>query len=145
MAPMPAAPSAPATTVVELLPEEWPLVAHIEPFASGGLPAPNGYWRILAALQGPRLLGTVSIHTQVHFDPWWIAPDARGNPAVVGGLVRKALGIFRKQSVGYVFCTIADDQPEVQHAAEHLGFERAPGALYLLDLDRLARLAPVVS
>lgn len=124
----------PTLTTRELPPTEWDRVARIEPFDTGGLPPDNGYWTIFVAEVGDEIVGCVSVHTQVHVDPWWIAP---GHPTVARALLRAVLPLLDANDVAQVFCTIADTKPHSTSIAERLGWTPAPGKLYLMIRDQL--------
>jgi len=113
---------------------EWPLLleAGVEPFASAGLPDPPDHWRLVGAFEGDRLVGVAGLYNAVHNDPWWIAPGARRNPAVVLALWRALREVLDGFGVSLLHVTVADDQPEVQAMVERLGYQPAPGRLYLL-------------
>jgi hypothetical protein len=124
-------------TFRELPGEEWPKVRDIEPFDQAGLPPDNGHWRILVAELDGQIIGCTSVHTQVHWDPWWIAPEHRTNPVVVRGLVRQGAELLTNLGIDHAFCTISDEQFLSQRLATRLGFIEAPGKLYLLNIDQL--------
>ncbi len=109
----------------------------VYPYNITGLPPDNGNWRIIVAEDEGVIVGCTSIHSQVHFDPWWIATEAQANPAVVRGLLRTSVEILRELTVHHVFCTIDQTHLITQDLAERLGFIKAPGALYLLNVDDL--------
>lgn len=122
--------------IVRELPfDEWEKVRGIEPYCTGGLPASDEHWKIFVAEEDEHILGCVALHTEVHFDPWWIHPGA--HPGVVRGLLREAGDRLRELSIDHVFCTIGDQHRLSQRAASHLGFTAAPGQLYLLDVDQI--------
>jgi hypothetical protein len=123
-------------TTRELPPSEWPRVTHIPPY-NLGLPPDNGHWRIIVAEDAGEIVGCVALHSQVHFDPWWIARDRKTNPAIVTGLLATSVGILRELGVDHVFATIDETHLATQQVAEHLGFTAAPGRLWLVDVDRL--------
>lgn len=125
-------------TTRELPEAEWDRLKSVEPFDKAGLPPANGHWRVLVAEDETNtIVGCVSLHTQVHFDPWWIAESQRANPNVVRGLIHSSVAILKDLSIDHVFATIDQTHKQTQAVAEHFGFERAPGQLYLLDLDHL--------
>lgn len=118
---------------------EWPklVIDRVEPFATHGLPPANDHWRIVVTEIDDRIVAAVSLHTQVHFDPWWIADEHRKNPGVVRGLLRESLSILDTVGIDHVFATVAE--PAVAALAEHLGFRPAPGTLYLLTTTQIDR------
>jgi hypothetical protein len=123
-------------TARELPIEEWDKLRGIEPYASGGVPASDEHWKVFVVEnETGQILGCTALHTEVHFDPWWLSPGA--HPGVVRGLLREAIDLLQSKSIDHVFCTIEEGHHASQHAASHLGFTRAPGQLWLLDLDHL--------
>lgn len=129
-------------TIRELPQEEWPrlLEEGVEPYASiGAVPGGHGdNWHIFVAEDETGVIvATTSLHTQVHFDPWWIAESHRSDPAVVRGLLREARALLEANDIPHVFATIEDTHLATQLVAERLGFQKATGQLYLLDLDKL--------
>jgi hypothetical protein len=122
--------------IVRELPfEEWSAVSGIEPYRTGGLPASDEHWKIFVAEEGGHIVGCVALHTEVHFDPWWLSPGA--HPGVVRGLLRETIELLRSKAIDHVFCTIGEAHQISQRAASHLGFTPAPGQLYLLNVDQL--------
>ena len=124
-------------TFRELPPEEWPTLVEqgIYPYAAGGLPPDNGHWRILVAERDDEIVGCTALHTQVHFDPWYLRPGV--GAAEVRGLVRAGRDLLASLGIDHAYCTIDDTQILTRDQAERLGFVAAPGQLYLLDLDQL--------
>lgn len=122
-------------TFRELPPAEWSRLLAVPPYATVGIPADNGEWRILVAEEDGRIVGHTSLHTQVHWDPWWIAPSA--GPGVVRGLISQGRDLLESLGIGQVHCTIDDAHRVTQDLAERLGFSPAPGKLYLLNITEL--------
>lgn len=109
-----------------------------EPYASHGLPHSDEHWRIIVAEDDTgKIVGAAALHTEVHFDPWWIADSHTGNVAVVRGLLRSSASLLRSLAIDHAFVTIDDQRIATQDQAERLGFVTAPGQLYLLDLNNL--------
>lgn len=124
-------------TTRELPAIEWDRLKSVEPFDKAGIPPANGHWRVVVAEEDGVIVACVSLHTQVHFDPWWIAESQRGNPTAVRGLIHTSVEILKGLEIDHVFATIDNTHLQTQAVAEHFGFTRAPGQLYLLDLDNL--------
>ena len=126
-------------TFRELPGSEWGRlsVEGVYPYTITGLPPDNGNWRILVAEQNGKIIGCTSVHSQVHWDPWWIATEAQGNPGIVRGLIRQGVEVLNHVGVDHAFCTIDDTHLITQDLAERLGFIKAPGALYLLNVSEL--------
>ena len=122
----------------ELEPEEWPRLLEFEPFKSSGLPADNGHWRILIAEVDGEIVGCTSVHSQVHWDPWWIADEHRGNAGIVRGLIKQGALLLNNLGIPHAFATIEDQNVVSQGLAKRLGFEPAPGKLYIIDVPNLA-------
>lgn len=126
-------------TVRELPEADWPrlLAAGVEPFATHGLPQRPG-WRIIVAERAGTLVAGSCLFDAVHWDGWWIAPEEQRNPALVRGMLRTGRDILRAHDVSGVFAQVANDHdPAYYGMITRLGFQPAPGALYLLDLDHL--------
>jgi RimJ/RimL family protein N-acetyltransferase len=119
-------------TFSELESADWPRLLAFEPFKSTGLPVDNGHWRIFIAELDGQIIGCVSLHSQVHWDPWWIHPEHRGNAGIVRGLIKQGVSVLNQLGITDVFATISDENTASQALAERLGFERAPGELYVL-------------
>lgn len=121
-------------TARELEEAEWGLLlqAGVEPFASVGLPVDRDHWRIVGAFDAGRLVGVAGLYEAVHNDPWWIAPSHRRNPVVVRQLWRALRVVLDRHGVGLLHVTVGDEQPAVQAMVERLGYQPAPGRLYLL-------------
>lgn len=125
-------------TFRELPATEWPMlvVQGIYPYSQAGLPPDNGHWRILVAEREGKIVGCTSMHTQVHWDPWYV-DSAEDGLATVRGLVRQGRDQLETLGIDHVFCTIDDQQLITQKVAERLGFKPAPGKLYLLNVAEL--------
>lgn len=121
----------------ELEPAEWPRLLEFEPFKSSGLPIDNGHWKILVAEVDGVIVGCTSLHTQVHWDPWWIAEGWRGNPGVVRGLIRQGATVLTNLGIADAFATIEDQNLLSIALANRLGFEAAPGKLYVIRVPDL--------
>jgi len=122
-----------------LPPEDWDKLAGYDPFSTTGLPNPD-HWRIIVAEDDAgQILGFCALFDAVHWEPWYVTPEARRNPAVIRGLVREGLALLRSQSVSGAFAVVANDQPELHRLmVERFGFVPAPGTLFAIDLDALA-------
>lgn len=122
----------------ELPGAEWPrlVVEGIPPYDRGGLPPDNGHWRIFVAERDGHIVGCTSLHTQVHWDPWYIAPGEDGL-ATVRGLIRQGRDTLQTLGIDHAFCTIEHGHVLSTDQAERLGFKAAPGQLYLLDVAEL--------
>lgn len=124
-------------TFREVEPEEWPRLLAFEPFKSAGLPENNGHWKILVAEIDGVIVGCTGLHTQVHWDPWWIAESYRGNGGIVRGLIKQGATILDRLGVRNAFATIEDENLRSQMLAKRLGFEPAPGKLYIINVPEL--------
>lgn len=125
----------------ELPTDEWDKLRTIPPYDTLGLPSIQGDWKIFVVEneQG-EIIGTTALQVQVHWEPWWVRPDVQKNPAVIRSLLAIGLENMDEYGLPYVFCTVADDQPEIREVVEHLGGIKAPGDLYLIDTQKLAHL-----
>lgn len=117
--------------------EEWPRLLEFEPFKSNGLPEDNGHWKILVAEVDGEIVGCTGLHTQVHWDPWWISPEHRGNAGIVRGLIKQGAELLDRLGVRDAFATIEDENVRSQALARRLGFEPAPGQLYIINVPEL--------
>ena len=128
-----------AVTVRRLPPEEWGRLAHFEPFASGGLPTAD-QWRIIVAEADGDIVGFCCVFAAAHLEPWYIAPSHQRNPAVGRGLIRASRDLLRELDIGAAFAVVSDTLPEQQAIVQRLGFVEAPGKLYVLNVEDLARI-----
>lgn len=126
-------------TCRELPRAEWDRIRHIPPFHLG-LPESDEHWKILVVEDGDTIVGCVSLHTQVHFDPWWIDPERKTNPAIVRELVRGGVETLRRLGIPHIFATIDDGHTLTQAVAEHAGFMEANGKLYLAETEKLGEI-----
>lgn len=129
-------------TIRELPPDAWQKLIDdgVEPYATlGEVPGGSGdNWHVFVAEdEDGRIVASTSLHTQVHWDPWWIAEAQRDNPLVVRGLIRESRALLLANQVPHVFATIDDAHLATQLVAERLGFVKATGQLYLLDVADL--------
>jgi len=115
-----------------LPPDEWDRIAHIEPYASGGLPDPD-HWRIVVAEDDGRVVGYCALFDTVHWDCWSVDPAYRGNPVVFKDLIEGGVQVMQEHGIDLVHTTVPDGQPEVGGMLERFGFSRAPGTLYYYD------------
>ena len=112
---------------------EWGLLLDrgIEPFATYGLPDPS-HWVVIGAFDDDRLVAISGLYETVHNDPWWIDPTYRRSPTLVTDLWHATKAVLDAAGVEAVHVTVADDQPEVQDLVTRLGYQPAPGTLYIL-------------
>lgn len=126
-------------TFRELPAVEWPRLVEqgIYPYAMSGLPDPkDGNWRILVAERGGQIVGCTSVHTQVHWDPWYVDSKQDGL-SIVRGLIRQGRDLLLDLGIEHAFATIDDQHLITQDLAARLGFTPAPGKLYLLNVPDL--------
>lgn len=123
----------------ELPVEEWDRLLTIPPYDHMGLPSTAGDWKILVVENADgEIVMASATQIQVHWEPWWTREDVRKNPVVVRLMLELGLTTLETFGIPYAFCTVADAQPEVRAAVEHMGGIRAPGDLYLIDTEALA-------
>jgi RimJ/RimL family protein N-acetyltransferase len=127
-----------SVTFRELPAAEWQTLIDqgIFPYAQYGVPPDNGNWRILVAEREGKIIGCTSLHTQVHWDPWYVDSNEEGL-ATVRGLIRQGRDVLKTLGIAHAFCTIDDANLITQDIAERLGFKPAPGKLYLLNVTEL--------
>ena len=128
--------SAAGATVRVLPPTEWTRLLPFEPFASGGLPTTD-QWRIIVAEEAGAIVAFCCVFAAAHWEPWFIAPSHRRNPAVARGLIRAGRDLLRELDIGAAFAVVSDAQLEQQAIVERLGFTPAPGKLYVLAVEDL--------
>jgi hypothetical protein len=136
----PAAAGTPAAPVVRELPaDEWPRLAALAPFDTGGLPDPLQWRIIVAEAGGPGgpIVAYCGLWTAIHCEPTWFAPEVRHHPKLWQDLWATTRGIVEDAGGQMVFATIDDDRPDLQTLWQKFGFVRAPGRLYVGDLDQL--------
>lgn len=129
---------APPTYPIRPLPvEEWPRLLTQEPFRSGGLPDPT-FWRIIVAERdqtGGPIVAFVCLWTAIHCEPVWFDPTVRHHPKLFQGLWEAAQTTVAAAGGSMVFATIDDDDPGLQDLWQRFGFIRAPGRLYVKEID----------
>lgn len=125
----------PLPTVRELPPEEWAKVAHLEPFASQGLPAPE-HSRIIVAEQEGTIVAYWGAFSAIHVEPLWVHPDHRRRPGLVRRLWSGVVSTLQSAGVRTAFACIADvDAAQNVPLALRQGFQRIPGDLYFVRID----------
>lgn len=127
-----------SVTFRELPGPEWPKLVEdgIFPYAQYGIPPPSDNWRIFVAERDGKIVGCTSLHTQVHWDPWYV-DSAEDGLGTVRGLIRQGRDVLRNLGIDHAFCTIDNANLITQDIAERLGFKPAPGKLYLLNVPEL--------
>lgn len=117
---------------------EWPRLQAegIYPYSVVGVPESNEQWRIFVAEREGKIVGCTSMHTQVHWDPWFVDSNEDGL-ALVRGLIRQGRDVLTGLHIDHAFCTIEETQQMTQQLAERLGFKPGPGKLYLLNIPDL--------
>jgi len=121
-------------TTRELPATEWHKLTTIPPFDQG-LPDP-AHWRILGVEEDGEIVGICGASDQVHWDPWWIAPDHQGKVGVFRQLVEAGIQMFQTSAVAGVHLTVPNDRPDLQELVERFGFVEAPGKLYLFEIPK---------
>jgi hypothetical protein len=109
--------------------EEWGQVAHLEPFASGGLPDPR-YWRIVVVERDGAIVAMSSLFDSVHWDLFFVAEADRGNPVVFKELLEGGVEVMDAYEIAQVHTTIPSGRTDLANMLERFGFERAPGDLF---------------
>lgn len=115
-----------------LPPAEWARIAHIEPFASGGLPNPD-YWRIVVVERDGVIVACCSLFDTVHWDCFWVAEGDRGNPAVFKDLIEAGVQVMDDHQIPMVHTTVPDERGDLGAMLERFGFHNAHGQLYFYD------------
>lgn len=123
----------------ELPPAEWSRLLAIEPYRSHGLPTADGNWIMIVVEDAGEIIAASAVHSQVHWDPWWIAPAHQGNAGVTRALIREGVAALADRAIEHAFCTIDEADAYASHAAVNLGFNPAPGRLYLIDVGAVQR------
>lgn len=96
-------------------------------------------WLHLTVEQDGVLVGRCELFTAVHWDGWWIAPEARGGGVVLKALVHAALALLQQAGLDTVYTGVEDAGDEgIAALLEHFGFRPAPGRLYLLQVAEAA-------
>jgi len=108
---------------------EWSRVAHLEPFASGGLPDPE-HWRIVVVERDGAIVAMCSLFDTVHWDLFYVADTERGNPVVFKELVEGGVSVMDEYQIQQVHTTVPFARPDLGEMLERFGFELAPGELY---------------
>ena len=109
--------------------EEWHRVAHLEPFATGGLPDPEN-WRIVVVERDDTIIAMCSLFDSVHWDLFWVADADRCNPTVFKELVEGGVAVMDTCGIDMVHTTIPLGRPDLARMLERVGFQPAPGELY---------------
>lgn len=112
-----------------LPPEDWSKVAHLEPFASGGLPNPEN-WRIVVVERDGAIVAMCSLFDAVHWDIFHVAEAERGNPVVFKELIEGGVSVMDAYDVRQVHTTVPFARPDLAEMLQRFGFEPAPGELY---------------
>lgn len=128
-----------APVVRELPADEWDRLTALPPFDVGGLPDPQ-LWRIIVAEQGGPggpIVAFNCLWTAIHSEPVWFHPSVRHHPKLFMDLWAASRAVVAESGGQMVFATVDDDQPALQDLWQRFGFVRAPGRLYVGDLDQL--------
>lgn len=123
-------------TTRELPAAEWPRLLDFEPFATGGLPNAD-YWRVVVAEDDEQIVGFTCLYTAVHFEPIWIDPAHRHQPALFRGLWQESRRILDEHGVQMIFAVVPDHLPHQKQLVEHVGFTPAPGQLYVVETEKV--------
>ena len=109
--------------------DEWYRVAEIEPYKSGGLPN-SDYWRIVVVERAGVIVACCSLFDTVHWDNFWVADEARGNPVVFRELVEGGVTVMDDFDIALVHTTVPHERGDVAAMLERFGFSKAHGDLY---------------
>lgn len=83
------------------------------------------------------IVGCCHLFTAVHWDQWWIHPDARTGP-VLKALITGSLRVLQAAGLDTVYTGVEDARADVAQLLEKFGFTPAPGRLYLLKVNDAA-------
>lgn len=117
-----------------LPPEDWDRLRALDPYATRGLPEDPENWRILVVERDGVLVGTCALFNAVHWDCWWIAPEARGRGGVLAQLLRASVAVFQEAGLDTVWTGVEDANSDVTRLLTHFGFQPAPGRLFVLSV-----------
>src|SRR5262245_49262788 len=122
--------------VHELDASQWYRLLDFEPFASGGIPSPP-HWRIVVAEDGGEIIAFTCLYTAVHYEPIWIDARHRHRPGLFAELWRQSKAICEECGVKLIFSVVSDTLPQQQELVQRFGFHRAPGQLFLGDVEKI--------
>lgn len=83
------------------------------------------------------IVGCCHLFTAVHWDAWWIHPDARTGPTLKA-LITGSLRVLQAAGLDTVYTGVEDARADVAQLLEKFGFTPAPGRLYLLKVTDAA-------
>lgn len=125
--------SIPSYTVRELPADEWARLRDL-PIAARGLPDPALAAILVVEDHEGQIVATWSAQTAVHLEGLWKATP-HDHPAVSRKLFEGMIGMLQHKGIRFSF-TYTEDL-SVAAMAVRAGFERVPGDLLLLDLERV--------
>lgn len=124
----------PPYTVRELPADEWEKLRGL-PLATNGLPNPNLAAVLAVEDAAGGIVATFVAQTAVHLEGLWKAESVLDNVTVSRLLIEGMKGMLASKGIRFSF-VITQELP-VAAMAVRVGFERIPGDLLLLDLERL--------
>jgi hypothetical protein len=126
-----------ALTVRELPASEFPRLASVEPFDRLGFPKPETSRVVVGEDQAGRVVAYWCVFAAIHVEPVWIAPEHRARPGLIRSLWGKVREVLRASGERIAFCNIFDEGLPVKEAmAARLGFQKLPGSLYFITVQR---------
>jgi hypothetical protein len=126
-----------ALTVRELPPGEFPRLASVEPFDKLGFPNPQTSRVIVGEDLSGKVVAYWCVFAAIHVEPVWIAPEHRARPGLIRSLWGKVRAVLVASGEKIAFCNIFDEGLPVKEAmAARLGFQKLPGSLYFITVQR---------
>jgi hypothetical protein len=126
-----------ALTVRELPSGEFPRLASVEPFDKLGFPKPETSRVVVGEDAAGRVVAYWCVFAAIHVEPVWIAPEHRSRPGLIRRLWEQVRSVLGASGEKIAFCNIFDEGLPVKEAmAARLGFQKLPGSLYFITVQR---------
>ena len=130
-APSSVVPIRPTYVTRQLPPEEWERLRDL-PFAANGLPDPETTLILVDEIPAGEIVGIWALFLQPFLDGLWVHPEHR-HTVIAGQLLREMKALLQAHGITTAFTVVSD--PAVMTLAYKAGFARAPGDLWLLQLQ----------
>lgn len=119
-----------------LPPEEWHRVDAASPLPPLWPYVRPEDVRMVVVEEAGEIVGALAVLRMTHLEGLWLAPEYRGNPGVVRGLLKQAGTVASEWAAGWVFAGVTEQN--MQGILGRMGATQIPVEVFMLQLGQKA-------